>query len=55
AKGGGTVVGEEYVPYGSTDFSSVLNKIKKSEPDVIYSELTGDSNVAFYKQYNAYG
>ena len=55
AKGGGTVVGEEYVPYGSTDFSSVLNKIKTSEPDVIYSELTGDSNVAFYKQYGAYG
>jgi ABC-type branched-subunit amino acid transport system substrate-binding protein len=55
AKGGGKVVGEEYVPYGSTDFSSVLNKIKTSEPDVIYSELTGDSNVAFYKQYSAYG
>ncbi len=55
AKGGGTVVGEEYVPYGSTDFSSILNKIKTSKPDVIYSELTGDSNVAFYKQYSAYG
>lgn len=55
AKGGGSVVGEEYVPYGSTDFSSVLNKIKTSNPDIIYSELTGDSNVAFYKQYSAYG
>lgn len=55
AKGGGSVVGEEYVPYGSTDFSSVLNKIKTSNPDVIYTTLTGDSNVAFYKQYNAYG
>lgn len=55
AKGGGTVVGEEYVPYGSIDFSSVLNKIKTSQPDIIYSELTGDSNVAFYKQYSAYG
>ena len=55
ANGGGTVVGEEYVPYGSTDFSSVLNKIKTSNPDIIYSELTGDSNVAFYKQYGAYG
>lgn len=54
-KGGGSVVGEEYVPYGSTDFSSVLNKIKTSDPDLIYSELTGDSNVAFYKQYSAYG
>lgn len=55
ASGGGKVVGEEYVPYGSTDFSSVLNKIKTSQPDIIYSELTGDSNVAFYKQYSAYG
>ena len=55
AQNGGTVVGEEYVPYGSTDFSSVLNKIKTSDPDLIYTTLTGDSNVAFYKQYNAYG
>ena len=55
ASGGGTVVGEEYVPYGSTDFSSVLNKIKTSNPDIVYSELTGDSNVAFYKQYSSYG
>lgn len=55
AKNGGSVVGEEYVPYGSTDFSSVLNKIKTSNPDVIYTSLTGDSNVAFYKQYSAYG
>ena len=37
AKNGGSVVGEEYVPYGSTDFSSVLNKIKTSNPDVILS------------------
>jgi ABC-type branched-subunit amino acid transport system substrate-binding protein len=55
AAGGGSVAGEEYVPYGSTDFSSVLNKIKSSNPDIVYSELTGDSNVAFYKQYHAYG
>ena len=40
---------------GSTDFSSILNKIKVSNPDVIYTTLTGDSNVAFYKQYSAYG
>lgn len=33
----------------------MLNKIKTSNPDIVYSELTGDSNVAFYKQYNAYG
>lgn len=55
AENGGTVAGEEYVPYGSTDFSSVLNKIKTSAPDLIYTTLTGDSNVAFYKQYSAYG
>lgn len=55
AKNGGVVAGEEYVPYGSTDFSSVLNKIKTSSPDIVYTTLTGDSNVAFYKQYSAYG
>jgi len=50
AKAGGTVAGEEYFPLGSTEFASVINKIKAAKPDVIVSTIVGGSNVAFYKQ-----
>ena len=52
---GGTVVGEEYVPLGGTDFSSVITKIKLAHPDVIFNTLNGDSNVSFFKQMSAAG
>src|SRR3546814_15597875 len=45
-----TLSGEEYQPMGGTDFSGVIAKIKAAKPDVIYSTLNGDSNVAFFKQ-----
>lgn len=49
----GEVVHEEYVPMGHSDFSSVLNRIRTEEPDVIFSTLVGDSDVAFARQYHA--
>ncbi len=49
------VVGEEYFPLGSTEFNSVINKIKLKKPDVIYAIIVGGSNVAFYKQLRAAG
>src|SRR5246127_4046592 len=52
---GGKVVGEEYFPLGSTQFNSVINKIKLTKPDVIYAIIVGGSNVAFYKQLKAAG
>lgn len=52
---GGEVVGEQYVPLGQSEFSSVINKIKEAKPDVIFSDLVGDSVAAFYKQYKSYG
>lgn len=54
-KHGGEVVGEEYVPIGHSEFSSVVNKIKTARPNVIFSDLVGDSVAAFYKQYKSYG
>ncbi len=47
---GGEVVGEEYVPLGGTDFSSVINKIKAAAPQAVFNTLNGDSNVSFFKQ-----
>ncbi len=46
----GNVTGEEYVPLGQTDFSSVITKIKKQKPDVIFNTLNGDSNISFFRQ-----
>lgn len=52
---GGTVVGEEYIALGDTQFGSVINKIKLKKPDVIYAAVVGGSNVAWFKQLNAAG
>src|SRR5262245_34951024 len=50
-----TLVGEEYVKLGDTNFASVINKIKSGNPDIIMNTLNGDSNVAFFKQFAAAG
>ncbi|MEB0013810.1 urea ABC transporter substrate-binding protein [Glaciimonas sp. Gout2] len=51
----GSVVGEEYYPLGNTQFGSLINKIKLKKPDVIFADVVGGSNVAFYKQLKAAG
>ena len=51
----GKVVGEEYYPLGSTNFGSLMNKIKVQKPDCIYVAVVGGSNVAFYKALKAAG
>src|SRR5690606_30999809 len=48
---GATVAGEEYVPLGGTEFSTILLNIQASQPDVIFNTLNGDSNVAFFNQF----
>jgi urea transport system substrate-binding protein len=55
AANGGTTAGEEYVPLGGTEFSTIIEKIKAAKPDVIFNTLNGDSNVAFFKQYKDAG
>ena len=54
-KHGGTVVAEEYSPLGATEFSTNINKIAASKPDVVFSDLVGDQIVAFYKQFKEFG
>jgi urea transport system substrate-binding protein len=48
---GVTLAGEEYVPLGGTEFSTVISKIQEAKPDAIFNTLNGDSNVAFFKQF----
>ncbi|MFB2938240.1 urea ABC transporter substrate-binding protein [Aerosakkonemataceae cyanobacterium BLCC-F154] len=49
---GGKIVGEDYLPLGSTEVTQIISKIKQALPNggVIYNTLNGDSNVAFFKQ-----
>ena len=51
----GKIVGEEYYPLGSTNFGSLMNKIKLAKPDCIFTAVVGGSNVAFYKALKAAG
>jgi len=55
AAAGAEVVGEEYLPLGGTEFSSILLQIQQAAPDVIFNTLNGDSNVAFFKQFTDLG
>jgi urea transport system substrate-binding protein len=55
-KAGAEVVGEEYAPIGTTDWSSVVSKIQNASPDSVYFALAGGSdNVALMKQFRATG
>jgi urea transport system substrate-binding protein len=55
AHDGMTLAGEEYVPLGGTDFSSIISEIQQTKPDIIINTLNGDSNVSFFKQMAAAG
>jgi len=46
---GGEKVGEEYIFFGSSDVADAVAAIKKAKPDVIFSEVVGASNIAFYR------
>ena len=48
-------VGEVFVPMGHTDFTEILDQIKKAKPDVVLNTLNGDSNLAFFHQLKEMG
>jgi len=50
AANGMEIVGEEYTPLGSTEYTTIINKIKDAGPQAVFNTLNGDSNVAFFKQ-----
>ena len=55
AANGMTVVGEDYAPLGSTEFGTIVNKVKSSGAKAVFNTLNGDSNVAFFKEYKSAG
>ncbi len=52
---GGSVVGEEYIPLGTSDFGSVLSRIDNSDADIVFGTLTGTDTIAFAKQFYSQG
>ncbi|MBI2825237.1 MAG: transporter substrate-binding protein [Planctomycetia bacterium] len=51
----GEVMGEAYLPLGSTEVADVIRQIKESGADVILNTINGDSNVAFFRGLRAAG
>jgi urea transport system substrate-binding protein len=45
----GDIVGEHYVPLASSDFSSIIEEIKKVEPVAIFNTINGINNLPFFK------
>ncbi|MEL6879116.1 MAG: ABC transporter substrate-binding protein [Cyanobacteria bacterium J06643_4] len=54
-KAGGEAVGDEYAALGTTEFITIINKIKAAQPDFVLSNLVGDSIPAFYRQFKDAG
>ncbi len=55
AANGMTVLGEDYAPLGSTEFGTIVNKVKTAKASAVFNTLNGDSNVAFFKEYKSAG
>lgn len=45
------IVGEEYVPLDSDDWTTQVAKIAAAEPDFVFNTINGSSNVGFIKAY----
>jgi urea transport system substrate-binding protein len=53
---GGEILGEEYLPLQSSDWTPIVSKIRVANPDaVVYSTSGGGPNIDFMKQYRAAG
>jgi urea transport system substrate-binding protein len=54
-KYGGEWLGDEYLPLGDSEWGATVKKIKDSGCDVVFSNVVGDSGVAFYREYKNQG
>ena len=52
---GGTEVGSDQTPLGTTDYSSFVLKIRQARPDVVIAGVPGDDLSNFLKQYAEIG
>lgn len=52
---GGSCLGEEYAPIGTTEWSAIIDRIKKASPDILNVYVPGNDFVVFMKQFFDYG
>lgn len=52
---GGQVLGEQYVPLGTTNFATLIAQIERARPDVVWNALVGGDAIAFSIQANQFG
>jgi ABC-type branched-subunit amino acid transport system substrate-binding protein len=52
---GGEVVGEEYAPLGTSDFSAIISRIAAKKPEVLFTSVVGTDGIAFVKQAKQFG
>jgi len=50
---GGEVVGKEFIPLEVSQFSDVLARVQKANPDWLMMYITGENHAAYYPQSNA--
>jgi urea transport system substrate-binding protein len=51
---GGTIVGEQYFPFGTTDFSKVFRDLQTKKPDICWAPLAGADFMTFLNQYDQF-
>ncbi len=52
---GGTEVGSDAMPVGTSDFSSIILKIRQTGPDYVILAIGGNDLASFLKQYSEFG
>jgi len=55
AQVGGTILAEEYTPFGVKEFSGVIRKMAEKEPKVLVFTLPGADAMTFVKQFHEFG
>ena len=51
----GTIAGEDYVPLGTSDFGTILDKIRAADATFVLMTLVGSDAIAFVKQLHDFG
>jgi urea transport system substrate-binding protein len=49
------ILGEKYIPFGSTEVQDAIEAIQNAKPDLILNTINGDSNSAFYRELHRAG
>lgn len=52
---GGTHLANDLVPFGTSDYSAYLLKIRQAKPDVLYLSIGGTDLINFFKQFAGFG